>query len=257
MSSSIAIQLDHVTKQYRVGQRQLGYIAELVQETARSIVGKNHHSKHHIKALDDVSFTVNHGERVAIIGQNGSGKSTSLKVIAGVTDPTSGKVTVRGSLGTLIEVTVGFSPELTGKENTFLNATIQGLTRKEVKERYDQIVEFSGLGDLNGQNWMGSPVKWYSSGMYVRLGFSITTFLNTDILIVDEALAVGDAAFQAKCLKRLDETMKSGKTLVFVSQSVEKAKSVCTRGIVLERGKLMYDGDIESAAGYYANLQRR
>lgn len=254
---SDAIRLEHITKQYRTGQRQLGYIAELVQGAARSLVGKNGYSRHHIKALDDVSFSVKKGERVAIIGQNGSGKSTSLKVIAGVTNPTSGKVMVQGSLGTLIEVTVGFSPELTGKENTFLNATIQGLTRKEVKERYDEIVEFSGLGDLNGQNWMETPVKWYSSGMYVRLGFSITTFLNTDILIVDEALAVGDAPFQAKCLKRLDDTVKSGKTLVFVSQSVAKAKSVCSRGIVLERGKMMYDGDIDSAARCYESIQRR
>ena len=253
-----AIKLKGVTKRYRTGQRSFSFFREVVQEGIRSALGKNHHYyKNRINALENVSLTVQKGERVALIGQNGSGKSTCLKVIAGVTKPTNGMVTVDGTIGSLIEVTVGFQPELTGKANLYLNACIQGLSHKETKERYADMVAFSGLGNLNGQDWMDTPVKWYSSGMFVRLGFSIAAFLNPDILIVDEALAYGDAEFQEKSLKRMSELMDRGATLMYVTHSLESAKSVCKRGIVLEHGKIVMDSDIETAAKFYGKMQKQ
>ena len=246
------IRLDHITKRYHTGQRQFRYFREMVQETIRGALGKNHHyDKGYMNALDDVSFSVQKGERVALIGQNGSGKSTCLRVIAGVTKPTSGTRKVIGRMGTLIEVTVGFRPDLTGEANIHLNAAIQGLTHKEIKERYQDIINFSGLNNLNGVNWLGTPVKWYSSGMYVRLGFSIAAFLDPEILIVDEALAVGDTAYQQKCLKRMSDLADGGKTVVFVTHALESAKALCQRGIVLDNGKVVMDAPIQEAVRYY------
>jgi ABC-type polysaccharide/polyol phosphate transport system ATPase subunit len=252
-----AIRLEHVTKQYRTGRRQLRYLSELVQEAMQLAVGKDGHFKGRINAMDDVSFSINKGERVALIGKNGSGKSTCLKVIAGVTKPTSGVRYVTGGIAALIEVTVGFRQELTGRDNIYLNAALQGLTRKQIVERYDDIVAFSGLGELHDTDWLGTPVKWYSSGMYVRLGFSIAAFLDPDILIVDEALAVGDTTFQRKCIDHMTKLAESGKTIVFVTHGLEAAKFLCKRGIVLDNGKVLMDSDIDSAASFYEELRMR
>lgn len=250
------IRLDHITKRYHTGQRQLRYFREMVQETIRGALGKNrHYDKGYMNALDDVSFSVQQGERVALIGRNGSGKSTCLRVIAGVTKPTSGTLKVTGKMGTLIEVTVGFRPDLTGEANIYLNAAIQGLTHKQVKERYQDIVNFSGLNNLNGVDWLGTPVKWYSSGMFVRLGFSIAAFLDPEILIVDEALAVGDTTYQQKCLKRMSDLADGGKTVVFVTHALESAKALCQRGIVLENGKVVIDAPIQEAVRCYERIR--
>jgi ABC-type polysaccharide/polyol phosphate transport system ATPase subunit len=246
--------LEHITKQYRTGRRQLHYLSELVQEATLNVVGKQGHYKGRINALDDVSFSIQKGEKVALIGANGSGKSTCLKVIAGVTKPSSGSKWVAGTIGALLEVTVGFRHELTGRDNLYLNAALQGLTRKQIDQRYNDIVTFSGLSDLNGADWMGTPVKWYSSGMYVRLGFSVTAFLDPDILIVDEALAVGDTTFQQKCIKHMMKLADSGKTIVFVTHGLDAAKALCKRGIVLENGKVVMDSDILTATEYYRSI---
>lgn len=254
-SNNEAIRLEHITKQYRTGTRQLRYLSELVHETMLHAIGREGHYKGRINALDDVSISVQKGERVALIGKNGSGKSTCLKVIAGVTKPTDGARSVTGSIGALIEVTVGFRQELTGKDNIYLNASLQGLRRKQITERYPDIVAFSGLRELHGADWLGTPVKWYSSGMYVRLGFSIAAFLDPDILIVDEALAVGDAEFQQKCIAHMRKLADSGKTIVFVTHGLESAKMLCNRGIVLDNGKVMLDSDIDTAVSYYKELR--
>lgn len=246
------IRLEHITKRYHTGQRQFRYFREMVQESIRGALGKNHHyAKGYMNALEDVSFLVQKGERVALIGQNGSGKSTCLRVIAGVTKPTSGTRQVVGRLGTLIEVTVGFRPDLTGEANIYLNAAIQGLTHQQIKDRYQDIVNFSGLNNLNGVDWLGTPVKWYSSGMYVRLGFSIAAFLDPEILIVDEALSVGDTSYQQKCLKRMSDLALDGKTVVFVTHALDSARALCERGIVLDNGKVIMDAKMEEAARFY------
>lgn len=188
-------------------------------------------------ALSDVSFEINAGETIGIVGKNGSGKSTTLKMIAGVSYPTSGKVETHGKVAPLIELGAGFHHELTGHENIYLNAAIIGLHKKEVELILDDVIEFSEL-----REFIDVPVKKYSSGMYMRLAFSIAVFTNAPILLIDEVLAVGDAAFQDKCLKKLQE-LKSGhnKTIVFVSHNEKAVKSFCNRAILLDQGKLVMD----------------
>jgi ABC-2 type transport system ATP-binding protein len=194
------------------------------------------------QALDDVSFTVYEGESVAVMGLNGSGKSTTLKLISGVLEPDKGEVLTRGRVAGLIEVGAGFHPELTGRENVFLNAAILGMSEKETQARFDEIIEFSGIGDFIDQ-----AVKSYSSGMYMRLAFSVAVHVERDVLLVDEVLAVGDALFRAKCHERLKELSKQGVTMLVVSHNKQQILEVCTRGIVLQKGKVIFDGDIKEA----------
>lgn len=252
-----AIRLDHVTKQYRTGQRQWSMLKDSIQRTIMSPLGIKYPDDTRLAAINDISLSINKGERVAIIGPNGSGKSTLLKIISRVTTPDSGSLTVNGSLGALLEVTVGFHAELTGKENVYLNGILQGLTRNQIKERYPSIVSFSELDNLNGQNWMDTPVKWYSSGMYVRLGFAVTAFLEPDILLIDEALSVGDIAFQQKCFNRMDQIVRNGTTLLFVTQAMDAAKKLCTRGILLNRGRIVLDASMSQVASIYELSQAR
>lgn len=201
-----------------------------------------------ICALDNVSFEIKKGETVGIIGPNGAGKSTILKLIAGVTQPTKGEVIVNDRVSPLIELGAGFHPELTGRENIFLNASILGLSEKEAKERFNQIVEFSEIGEF-----LDMPVKHYSSGMYMRLAFSVAVHTNPDILLVDEILAVGDISFQKKCLKRMEEFKKNGVTIVFVSHSMETVKNFCSRVIWLEKGEIKMDWESEKVIKSYQN----
>jgi ABC-2 type transport system ATP-binding protein len=193
-------------------------------------------------ALDDVSFTIHEGESVALLGFNGSGKSTMLKLISGVMEPDDGSVLVRGRLAGLIEVGAGFHPDLTGRENVYLNAAILGMQKDEIDARYDDIIAFSEV-----ERFIDQEVKHYSSGMFMRLAFSVAIHCELDILLVDEVLSVGDAPFQAKCRAKIEELSREGKTMVIVSHDQEMVRQVCDRGIVIRQGKQVYDGPIEPA----------
>jgi ABC-type polysaccharide/polyol phosphate transport system ATPase subunit len=202
-------------------------------------------------ALRSVSATIGHGEAVGIIGRNGSGKSTFLKLVAGLHRPTSGRLLVsRGArIGTMIELGVGFHPELTGAENVFLNASIHGLGRREIEGLYPAIVAYSGL-----EHFMDVPIKNYSSGMHMRLGFAIAANLDPDILLLDEIFAVGDADFQQQCVRTLTECRRRGKTILFVSHAPESVRTICQRVLVLEHGRLVYDGGVDEGLDFYSRL---
>jgi len=200
-------------------------------------------------ALKNISFEIKKGETVGIIGPNGAGKSTILKLIAGVTKPTKGKVIVNGKVSPLIELGAGFHPDLTGRENIYLNGAILGLTKKEVDKKFKEIVDFAELWDFIDQ-----PVKHYSSGMYMRLGFSIAIHTDPEILLIDEILAVGDTAFQEKCLDKMRDFQAQGVTIIFVSHSLETVKNFCQRAILLKNGKIKKDSNPETVITYYRRL---
>jgi ABC-type polysaccharide/polyol phosphate transport system ATPase subunit len=200
-------------------------------------------------ALRDVSFEVKRGEALGIIGHNGAGKSTILKLLSNITTPTSGEITINGRLAALIEVGSGFHPELTGRENIFLSGSILGMKRREIEAKLDQIIEFAGV-----REFIDTPVKRYSSGMYVRLGFAIAAHLDADVLLLDEVLAVGDASFQAKCLQRVRELRESGKTIVFISHDLAAVERLCDRVLLMERGRLVAEGEPHEVIAEY---QRR
>ncbi len=202
-----------------------------------------------IHALKGVSFSVKKGETVGIIGPNGAGKSTILKLIAGVSGPTSGQVKVSGRITPLIELGAGFHPELTGRENIFLNGVILGLTERYIRSKLEEIVAFS---EINPE-FIDMPVKHYSSGMYLRLAFSVAVFTQPDILLVDEILAVGDTAFQKKCLDKMAQFQKEGVTIVYISHSMDQVRQFCHRVIYLNKGEIKYDGKPEKAIDYYLN----
>lgn len=191
-------------------------------------------------AIKNLDLNIKPGETVGIVGANGAGKSTLLKLIAGVTQPTQGNLQVEGKISPLIELGAGFHPELTGRENIYLNASILGISKKQVEQKFDQIVRFAEI-----KRFIDTPVKHYSSGMYMRLGFSIAVNVDPDILLVDEVLAVGDVAFQQKCLKKMAEFKKSGVTIIFVSHNLESIKNFCSRTIFLRKGQLIADGQPE------------
>ncbi|MBL8007671.1 MAG: ABC transporter ATP-binding protein [Ignavibacteria bacterium] len=201
----------------------------------------------YVWALKEINFDVNEGEIIGIIGKNGAGKSTLLKILSRVTTPSTGSVKIKGKVASLLEVGTGFHQELTGRENIFLNGSILGMTRNEIKGKFDEIVEFSGIG-----RYIDTPVKRYSSGMYVRLAFGVAAHLDPEILIVDEVLAVGDAEFQKKCIGKMqDVSLKEGRTVLFVSHNMSAVKNLCSRGIILEHGRIVYKGDISSAVSKY------
>lgn len=197
-------------------------------------------------ALKDVSFDIKQGDRVGIIGRNGAGKSTLLKVLSRITEPTSGSVAIQGRVASLLEVGTGFHPELTGRENIYLNGAILGMSKAEIAKKFDEIVAFAEV-----ERFLDTPVKRYSSGMYVRLAFAVAAHLEPDILIVDEVLAVGDAQFQKKCLGQMEKAGKDGRTVLFVSHNMAMISNLCQRGIVLEGGKLLFDGAVSDAVVKY------
>jgi lipopolysaccharide transport system ATP-binding protein len=201
-------------------------------------------------ALRDISFEIDCGERVAVIGHNGAGKSTLLKILSRITKPTKGRAAVFGRVGSLLEIGTGFHPELTGRENVFLSGAILGMSRPEIRQRFERIVEFAGVAQ-----YIDTPVKRFSSGMYMRLGFSVAAHLEPDILLVDEVLSVGDAAFQRKCIGQLEELEGHGRTVVFVSHNLGLVRSICSRGLVLDHGTLIYDGPIDTAITTYMDQQ--
>ena len=194
------------------------------------------------QALKNVSFTINEGEAVAVMGLNGSGKSTTLKLVSGVLEPDEGEVLTRGRVAGLIEVGAGFHPDLTGRENVYLNAAILGMSEKEIDARFDDILEFSEIGDFIDQE-----VKHYSSGMFMRLAFSVAIHVELEVLLVDEVLSVGDAPFRRKCNAKLKELTAQGVTMMIVSHSARQVKALCSRGIVIRKGEVVFDGDIEEA----------
>lgn len=206
---------------------------------------KGEKNKTPFKALDGISFEVAEGESVALLGKNGSGKSTTLKLISGVQQPNQGWVRTRGRVAGLLEVGAGFHPNLTGRDNVYLNAAILGMSKEETDERMDDILEFAGIGEF-----IDTEVRRYSSGMYSRLGFSVAVHTELDILLVDEILSVGDAAFREKCNVKMNELSQSGKTMFVVSHNVGTVKELCSRGIVLKDGKVIFDGPIDDAAEF-------
>src|SRR6202048_3319913 len=197
-------------------------------------------------ALRNVSFEVKQGEVLGIIGRNGAGKSTLLKILSRITEPTHGRVHIRARVASLLEVGTGFHPELTGRENVFLNGAILGMSRVEIKRKFDEIVDFSGV-----EKFLDTPVKHFSSGMYVRLAFAVAAHLEPEILVVDEVLAVGDAAFQKKCLGKMREVSQGGRTVLFVSHNVQAVQTLCTRAVCLNRGLLVSDGTVREVLEAY------
>ncbi len=197
-------------------------------------------------ALRDVSFEIQEGEVLGIIGHNGAGKSTLLKILSQITEPSTGEVKIRGRVAALLEVGTGFHPELTGRENIYMNGTILGMTKKEINRKLDEIVDFSGV-----EKYLDTPVKFYSSGMRVRLGFAVAAHLEPEILIIDEVLSVGDAEFQKKCLGKMEDVSKAGRTVIFVSHNMTAVQNLCHKGIVLKKGVVKYTGPIADAVSAY------
>ena len=204
-------------------------------------------------ALKDVSFDIHQGEVVGVIGRNGAGKSTLLKVLSRITEPTSGRIVMKGRVSSLLEVGTGFHPELSGRDNIYLNGTILGMTKKEIDRKFDEIVEFSGV-----EKFLDTPTKRYSSGMQVRLAFAVAAHLEPEILIVDEVLAVGDADFQKKCMGKMREVASGGRTVIFVSHNLQSVRELCQKGIVFQSGRLQADGTIDEAIScYMASIRQR
>ncbi len=231
------IEVKHLTKEYQLGS--VSSIKETALNTLAKIQGKPIIERKRFKALDDVSFSIEEGEVIGIIGHNGAGKSTLLKHLASISNPTKGEVIVRGSIAPLIEVGAGVNPELTGRENIYLNGAILGIPKKIINQKLDEIIEFSEL-----EKFIDTPVKRYSSGMTVKLGFSIATSMDADILIIDEVLAVGDLAFQRKCFDRMEDMIKrQGKTVLLVSHNIRQVERMCNRVMLLDQGTIFHDGD--------------
>jgi len=240
-SSSIVIRLESITQRFRVIQERPDTLRELFSKFFR------HQSSYHdFDAVKNVSFEVPQGQMLGLIGRNGSGKSTLLKIIAGVYRPTAGRVTVKGSLAPLIELGAGFHHELTGRENILLNGLLMGYSKREMQEREQRIIDFAEIGDF-----IDSPVKQYSSGMYTRLAFSVATEIDPEILLIDEILAVGDAPFQEKCFERLRNFRKAGKTILFVSHSMAQVAAQCDRALLIGHGSIMADGDPNEVIDVY------
>lgn len=261
---SVVIKSENLSKAYQLGEIGTGTISRDLERWIARVRGKedpflvvgetNDRSKKGtsdvVWSLKDVNFEINQGDAIGIIGRNGAGKSTLLKLLSRVTAPTSGSVKIRGRVASLLEVGTGFHPELTGKENIFLNGAILGMRKSEIKSKFDAIVDFSGV-----ERYIDTPVKRYSSGMYVRLAFAVAAHLESEILIVDEVLAVGDVEFQKKCLGKMGEVSKGeGRTVLFVSHNMEAVRSLCNKGMVLKNGQLAYNGNCEGAIERYLNL---
>jgi len=252
------ISVENLTKKYTLGESNSGEgLRHRLERGVRSLfssprtlfpAGKKKETGDFL-ALDDISFQIKTGEVLGIIGRNGAGKSTLLKILSRITPPTRGTVRVRGRIASLLEVGTGFHPELTGKENIYLNGAILGMSRAEIKRKYDEIAAFAEI-----EKFLDTPVKRYSSGMYVRLAFAVAAHLEPEILIVDEVLAVGDAAFQIKCLDKMESVGRSGRTVLLVSHNMAPIRKLCNRAIVLQKGQIIMDSDPTSAIGRYMGI---
>jgi lipopolysaccharide transport system ATP-binding protein len=257
-----AIQFENLSKVYRIGAQRAGAYATLRETIVNAAAapwrrlrslwngapagGDDGACTHW--ALRDVSFEVQPGEVIGLIGRNGAGKSTLLKILSRITEASAGRVVLRGRVGSLLEVGTGFHPELTGRENIYLNGAILGMSRHEIRRKFDDIVAFADIGPF-----LDTPVKRYSSGMYVRLAFAVASHLESEVLAVDEVLAVGDAAFQKKCLGKMDEVSRSGRTILFFSHTMSAIQNLCSRVAVLERGRLAFAGSVAEGIDFYLN----
>ena len=242
------IEVENLSKHYRLGSIGASSFLQDCTKFGRSIglPFKKHKNNNIFTALDDVSFSVEEGEVLGIIGANGAGKSTLLKILSRITEPSSGIAKLSGRVGSLLEVGTGFHGDMTGRENVFLNGTLYGLTRSEIKAQFDSIVEFAEV-----EKFIDTPVKRYSSGMFVRLAFSVAAHLQPEILIVDEVLAVGDANFQKRCIGKMKDVSQSGRTVLFVSHQMQAVSNLCDRAILLKNGKIYYSGTTDSAISRY------
>jgi lipopolysaccharide transport system ATP-binding protein len=244
-----AITAEGLSKRYRIGELQASYgtLRESLVRVGRRMAGGPHRHHHEeIWALRDVSFEVPEGQVLGVIGHNGAGKSTLLKLLTRITTPTTGRAEIRGRVGSLLEVGTGFHPELTGRENVFLNGSVLGMKRREIAQKFPEIVEFAGV-----ERFIDTPVKRYSSGMSVRLAFAVAAHLEPEILLVDEVLAVGDAEFQQRCLGRMQDFGASGRTIVFVSHNMQAVARLCERAILLEGGEITRDGGSADVVARY------
>lgn len=265
---ALALKAENISKQYRLGQVGTGSLSHDLNRFWHQIRGKEDPylkigesndrtqkgKSDYVWSLRDIDFEITQGDAVGIIGRNGAGKSTLLKLLSKVTKPTTGKISTKGRIASLLEVGTGFHPEMTGRENVFLNGAILGMTRKEITRKFDEIVDFSGV-----ERYIDTPVKRYSSGMYVRLAFAVAAHLESEILIVDEVLAVGDAEFQKKCLGKMGDVSKGeGRTVLFVSHNMTAVKELCSKGILLNQGQLDYKGGIlETIMEYQKSSQKQ
>lgn len=249
---SLVIRVENLGKQYRVGASRAAYstLRESLYGAMRAPLDLFRRGRRSngelIWALRDVNFEAQRGEVVGIVGRNGAGKSTLLKVLSRITEPTTGRVELYGRVGSLLEVGTGFHPELSGRENIYLNGAILGMKRAEIERKFDEIVEFAELG-----RFIDTPVKRYSSGMYVRLAFAVASSLEPDVLVVDEVLAVGDAAFQKKCLGRMRSVTGEGRTVIFVSHNMAAVKALCTRALLLDAGRIVCEGSVDEVVDRY------
>jgi len=246
MSSDLSISVRGLSKSYTIGHQgpQHSTLAESLLHKARNPFQRA--TKETFWALQDISFDVHNGDVVGVIGRNGAGKSTLLKILTQITEPAAGEINLYGRVGSLLEVGTGFHAELTGRENIFLNGSILGMSRKEIRRQFDAIVDFSGV-----EQFLDTPVKRYSSGMYVRLAFAVAAHLSSEILIVDEVLAVGDVEFQKRCLGKMQDVAHSGRTVLFVSHHMQSVSVLCNRAMYLEKGRVKYIGDVPSAIDHY------
>lgn len=258
MKNQPIITVKNISKKYNIRHQQGGYVAlrdvltnifrnpfSFIKSKTKEALGID--TKEEFWALKDINFEIMKGEVIGIIGRNGAGKSTLLKILSQITPPTTGEIKIHGTVGSLLEVGTGFHPELTGRENIFLNGAILGMKKKEIVKKFDDIVEFAGV-----EKFLDTPVKYYSSGMYVRLAFSVAAHMDPDILIVDEVLAVGDAEFQKKCLGKMESiTKEEGRTIIFVSHDMDAIANICTKCILLSRGKLQKFGNTKDIIDLY------
>ena len=259
--SQVAIKVEHLSKIYKLGEIGTGTLSQDIERWIRVNVlkledpfanidtqkGSRKHKNEQVKILEDINFEINKGEAVGIIGKNGAGKSTLLKILSRITSPTTGRIKIYGRLASLLEVGTGFHPELTGRENIFLNGALLGMKKNEIMSKFEEIVEFSGIA-----KFIDTPVKRYSSGMYVRLAFAVAAHLESEILIVDEVLAVGDAEFQKKCLGKMQDITKGeGRTILFVSHNLAAVENFCEKSIFIEKGKLKMIGETNAIIQQY------
>ncbi len=264
---SVVIKAENISKQYKLGAVGMSSLSEDVQRLIAKLKGKEDpflkvgdenardkattaNDSKFVWALQDINFEINQGEVVGIIGKNGAGKSTLLKILSRVTEPTKGQLKYKGRLASLLEVGTGFHPDLSGRDNVFLNGAILGMKKQEIAKKFDEIVAFSGVA-----KYIDTPVKRYSSGMYVRLAFAVAAHLDPDILVIDEVLAVGDIEFQEKCLGKMKDVAGQGRTVLFVSHNMASMKALCKRGIVMQHGGVKFDGSIaDSISNYLSGL---
>jgi lipopolysaccharide transport system ATP-binding protein len=242
------LEVQNISKKFRIQTNRQPYLS--LRESITGIFSRKEQSTSEFWALKDVSFDVYPGDSVGIIGRNGAGKSTLLKILSKITPPTSGKIISRGRIASLLEVGTGFHPELTGRENIYLNGSILGLKRHEINQQFDAIVDFSGV-----EKFLDTPLKHYSSGMQLRLAFAVAAHMEPEVLIIDEVLAVGDAEFQKKCMGKMGEVSKSGRTILFVSHQIGAITQLCQKGVLLNKGGIENLGDAKTVVDYYLNYQ--